>query len=106
MEWLIEKLSKEGKIDEEVLRLFRDHIKHQFEQYKEGKIDLHELVDFMESCKDLKTIFAYWISDMVFDELIHFNIKDYVDNRDVFIPYKEDLHIVVEVFFNELLRYL
>ena len=104
MRWLIEKLDREGKIDADALAVFKKHLAYIYKQYKEGFVDLRELVELIESSKNLKTTFAHWIADKVLDELSNFSIHDSADLNGKFAPYKEDLYIVIEEFYKELIR--
>jgi len=104
MRWLIKKLDREGKIHVGILMALKKRLIYIYDEYANGFGDIQELIDLIESHKDLKTLFAYWIADKVQDNLINFSIHDFTGLNGKFAPYKEDLHTTVEEFYKELIR--
>lgn len=94
-------------VDKEVEKVLRkrqllEQFYRRFEDVEERGLDYDVLIDFIEEHKELKRALILYVIDRVFDELCTFNLRDYIDAQNKFIPFYEDVEKLLRKFRDAL----
>jgi len=73
-------------------------INEAYKQYKEGVLEIHDVINVIESNERLKRAFVRYVIERVEDELRNYKITDHIDGYNYFSPFKEKVDITIERF--------